>query len=88
MVILDQFIPGSGAFTPIAGTLVANAYSRNEEYAADRHGTDILKRAGHPASTMIDTLTWLMQSAGTDGGGFFATHPATTDRIQALRDGQ
>jgi Zn-dependent protease with chaperone function len=35
---------------------------------------------------MIDTLTWLMQSEDADGGGFFATHPATTDRIQALRD--
>jgi predicted Zn-dependent protease len=88
MVILDQLIPGSGALTPIAGNLVARAYSRNEEYAADRHGADILKRAGYPAATMIDTLTWLMQSEGADGGGFFATHPATADRIQALRDRQ
>jgi putative metalloprotease len=88
MVILDQLIPGSGALTPIAGNLVARAYSRNEEYAADRHGVDILKRAGYPATTMIDTLTWLMQIEGADGGGFFATHPATADRIQALRDRQ
>ena len=28
MVILDQIIPGSGALTPIAGTLVSRAYSR------------------------------------------------------------
>ena len=88
MVLLDQFIPGSGALTPIAGNLVARAYSRNEEYAADRHGVDILTRAGYPAAVMIDTLTWLMQSEGADGGGFFATHPATADRIQALRDGR
>jgi putative metalloprotease len=88
MVILDQLIPGSGALTPIAGNLVARAYSRNEEYAADRHGVDILKRAGYPAAVMIETLTWLMQSEGADGGGFFATHPATADRIQALRDRQ
>ena len=88
MVLLDQFIPGSGAFTPIAGNLVARAYSRNEEYAADRHGADILKRAGYPASTMGDTLTWLVQREGGTGGGFFATHPATADRIQALRDAQ
>jgi putative metalloprotease len=88
MLILDQLIPGSGALTPIAGSLVARAYSRNEEYAADRHGVDILKRAGYPAATMIDTLTWLMRVEGADGGGFFATHPATADRIQALRDRQ
>ena len=86
MVILDQLFPGSSALTPIAGNLVARAYSRNEEYAADRHGVGILTRAGYPASAMVDTLTWLMQSEGADGGGFFATHPATADRIQALRD--
>jgi predicted Zn-dependent protease len=86
MVILDQIIPGSGALTPIAGGLIARAYSRNEEYAADRHGVDILTRAGYPAATMLDTLTWLGQTEGTDGGGFFATHPATADRIEALRN--
>ena len=52
MVILDQIFPGSGALTPIAGGLIANAYGRNEEYAADRHGVDILKRAGYPAATI------------------------------------
>ncbi len=86
MVILDQLIPGSGALTPIAGSLIARAYSRNEEYAADLHGVDILKRAGYPAATMMNTLTWLTQSEGTSGGGFFATHPATADRIEALRN--
>ncbi len=86
VVILDQIIPGSSALTPIAGGLIAQAYSRNEEYAADRHGVDILKRAGYPAETMVATLRWLAQTEGTAGGGFFATHPATADRIEALRD--
>ena len=86
VIILDQIIPGSGALTPIAGGLIARAYSRNEEYAADRHGVDILKRAGYPAETMVATLRWLAQTEGTAGGGFFATHPATADRIEALRD--
>jgi predicted Zn-dependent protease len=86
MIILDQIVPGSGALTPIAGGLIARAYSRNEEYAADRHGVDILKRAGYPAQTMLNTLTWLAETEGTTGGGFFATHPATADRIEALRN--
>jgi predicted Zn-dependent protease len=86
IVILDQIFPGSGALTPIAGRMIANAYSRNEEYAADRHGVDILKRAGYPATTMMNTLTWLTQIESTSGGGFFATHPATSDRIEALRN--
>jgi Zn-dependent protease with chaperone function len=85
MVILDQIFPGSGAITPIAGRLVMNKYTQTEEYAADRRGVQILQKAGMPASTMADTLSWLMQSEGGSSGGFFATHPATGDRIEALR---
>jgi Zn-dependent protease with chaperone function len=85
MVVLDQLIPGSGAITPIAGALVARGYSRREEYAADRHGVELLERIGRPKEQMIETLTWLMQSEGSSEGGFFATHPATGDRIEALR---
>ncbi len=48
MIVLDQIIPGSGALTPIAGGLIVRVYNRNEEDAADRHGVDVLKRAGIP----------------------------------------
>jgi len=86
-VLLDQIIPGSGAITPILGQLATNAYTRREEYAADAHGVTILRRAGYDGKTMMaNTLTWLQQSEGASGGGFFATHPATGDRIQAIRD--
>jgi Zn-dependent protease with chaperone function len=85
MIILDQIIPGSGAITPLAGELVARSYSRREEYAADSHGVELLRRIGRPKEQMIDTLTWLMQASGPSGGGFFATHPATGDRIEALK---
>ena len=87
MIILDQIIPGSGALTPIAGQLIANAYTRKEEYAADAHGVDILRRAGFDGKTMmVNTLTWLQQTEGGSSGGFFATHPATGDRIQAVQN--
>jgi predicted Zn-dependent protease len=86
-IILDQIIPGSGAITPIAGQLVARGYSRNEEYAADKHGVTILSRAGDrdARGTMVETLNWLIQTEGSSGGGFFATHPETGDRVEALR---
>jgi Zn-dependent protease with chaperone function len=85
MIILDQILPGSGALTPIAGELIARGYTRKEEYAADRHGVELLRRIGKPKEQMIDTLNWLMQTEGSSSGGFFATHPATGDRIEALR---
>jgi beta-barrel assembly-enhancing protease len=85
MVILDQIIPGSGQLAPVAGTLIARAYGRQEEYQADAHGVELLKRAGHSPKVMEETLTWLLQTEGGSEGGFFSTHPATDDRIAALR---
>jgi len=86
-ILLDQLIPGSGAVTPIAGTLVARAYSRSEEHEADQHGVEILRRANvpKPKEAMINTLTWLMQASGPSEGGFFSTHPGTTERIEAIQ---
>jgi Zn-dependent protease with chaperone function len=84
-VILDQIVPGAGAIAPIAGRLVINKYTQREEYAADEHGAQILKKAGRRPGLMADTLTWLMKTEGGSSGGFFATHPATADRIEALR---
>jgi metalloprotease len=85
MIILDQVFPGSGRLTPIAGALVTSSYSRTEEYAADRHGTDILARAGYSKNIMISTLTWLVQTEGASSGGILASHPGTQERIDALK---
>jgi predicted Zn-dependent protease len=84
-IILDQIIPGSGALTPIAGELLVRGYSRREEYEADAHGAEILERAGYSKQLMVDTLNWLIQSTGGSKGGFLATHPGTSDRIEALQ---
>ncbi len=85
MVILDQIVPGSGQLAPVAGTLIARAYGRHEEYQADAHGAELLKRAGYSPKVMEETLAWLISTEGGSEGGFFSTHPATDDRIAALR---
>jgi len=86
VILLEQLFPGSSTVTPIAGALIANSYSRSEELEADRHGVEILRRAGYSNDVMINTLTWLMRTSGDGGGGgFLSTHPATEDRIAALR---
>lgn len=85
MIILDQIFPGSGRITPIGGALITSSYSRTEEYAADRHGVEILTRAGYSKSVMINTLTWLVQTEGASSGGILASHPGTQERIDALK---
>jgi len=84
-VLLEQLFPKAQAIAPVAEQLVANAYTRQEEYEADRHGVELLKRTGADGKQlMVHTLTWLKQTEG-DSGGFFATHPATGDRIEAVQ---
>jgi predicted Zn-dependent protease len=85
IALLDQIWPGASAITPIAGQLLANAYSRGEEREADAHGVEIMRRAGYDGKTqMVNTLSWLARTQG-NSGGFFATHPTTGDRIAALQ---
>jgi beta-barrel assembly-enhancing protease len=83
--MLEKFFPGSAAMAPVAGTLISNSYSRPLEIEADRHAVTLLKRAGYSKATMIDTLVWLIRRNGDSGGGFLASHPATSDRIKALQ---
>jgi predicted Zn-dependent protease len=84
--ILEQVIPQAAIITPIAGTLITRAHSRSEELEADRHAVTLLKRVGSSKQALENTLAWLARmSGGGEGGGWFATHPGTNERIQALR---
>lgn len=83
--LLEKVFPGSGAVAPIAGTLIASSYSRPQELEADRHGVKILRRAGYSKEIMARALAWIMKAQGNSGGGFLSTHPATDERIRALK---
>jgi Zn-dependent protease with chaperone function len=85
VALLEQLFPGSSAVTPIAGTLISGSYTRPLELQADRHAVMLLERAGYSRNTMADTLAWLLRHNGNNGGGILSTHPATSERIQALR---
>ncbi len=84
-IVIGSLFPGVGQFAPLAGNLVVRAYGRNEEYQADQHGAELIRRLGQSPQIMVDTLNWLLATAGPSGGGFFASHPATNDRISRLR---
>jgi predicted Zn-dependent protease len=83
--LLEQVFPGSGALAPLAGNLIVGNYTRPQELEADRHAVTILQRAGYSKNVMIGALNWIMQEEGNTGGGFLSTHPATDERIRALR---
>ena len=87
IIILDQIIPGSGYITPMIADLgVMRPFSRQEEYEADKHGVEVLNRAGYSGKQVMEnTLSWLLRASGPSGG-FFETHPGTDDRIQRIHD--
>ena len=83
---LQGLFPGAGVLAPIAGELLARGYSRNEEYAADRHAVQILQRTGHSKDDLVESLTWIRRVSGAGGGGgFLSTHPALDDRIATIQ---
>jgi len=85
VALLENIFPGSAQLAPIAGTVIASSYSRPQELEADKHAVTILRRAGYSKDVMIHALTWIMQVEGNSGGGFLSTHPATDERIRALK---
>ena len=82
---LQQLSPLAGVVAPIAGELAARSYGRKEEYSADKHGVDILRRAGHPKEIMVESLAWIRRISGDQGGGFLSTHPELDDRIATIQ---
>jgi predicted Zn-dependent protease len=85
VALLEEIFPGSSSLTPLAGSLISNTYTRPLELEADRHAVALLERAGYSKNTMIDALTWLERCNGDTGGSILSSHPATSERIQALR---
>ena len=79
-VLLDQVIPGSSVFTPIAGTLAIRAYGRKEEYEADKHGVELLRKINpNGKEMMVNALTWLRANSGEQRGRFLR-HPSRHGR--------
>jgi predicted Zn-dependent protease len=82
---LQQIFPIAGVVAPIAGELAARSYGRQEEFNADRHGIDTLRRAGYSKEVMVESLTWIRRTTGDSGGGFLSTHPGLDDRIATIQ---
>lgn len=78
-------------------TATESAFSRDEEFAADARGIDLLARAGFDPHAMVRFLTKLRARArldamrrdvppdAVDRTGFLANHPATIERLERAR---
>ncbi len=66
--------------------LFVKGYSRDTEFEADRLGVQIAAAAGYDPSAMGRFLDSLAKMQNTGNGGFFATHPKASERIDRLAD--
>jgi predicted Zn-dependent protease len=79
-------------FAPAGATMAA--FSRHNEYDADRRGAEYLRRAGFPSESMSSVMDVLLdldryqhdhpKSRRRSGGAIFASHPSTERRHKAL----
>jgi predicted Zn-dependent protease len=73
-----------GVWGDLAGRLGGLSYGRDLERAADLGGLDALRRAGIAPDGMLDFFGKLARREGP-GVALLASHPATDERIEALR---
>ena len=66
----------------IVQTLVTSGYSRDAEMEADRLGREFLAGTGYDPQALASVLGCMHDHGGS--GGMFATHPAPSERAQAL----
>ncbi|MGE3804908.1 MAG: M48 family metalloprotease [Gemmataceae bacterium] len=81
---------GRGVLKPslasLAGTLLQQGYSREQEFEADRFGCLLSRRAGFAHDAGVRLLNRLQSEAGDTGvlASYFTSHPPFPSRIQHL----
>jgi predicted Zn-dependent protease len=81
-VALGDF--SGGIWGDMAGELATLAYSRELEQEADLEGLRMLRRAGLPAGGMVSFFE-KMAARGENGVELLSSHPASEERLTALR---
>ncbi len=73
----------------VVGGMAVLKYSRDDEYMADSLGIKYMEKAGYNPWGMVETLEYLLQLGGAEGGRFqemFQTHPLTSERVKNARE--
>ena len=73
-----------GSIDDVFKTIVVNGYSRSAEEKADAAAATVLNDAGYNPKALTALLT-KMGSQDKKAGGIFATHPPTSERLDALK---
>jgi len=88
MIVADIFVPGVGIINRALNPALVNNYSKFQEYEADKLASESCERCfGMTIEKQIEIMERIMETAKQgDGGGFWATHPAWSKRIQNIKE--
>lgn len=73
-----------GSIDDIVDGALVKGYSKDTEFEADRVGLAITARAGYDPGAFVRYLETLEHHQDTGSGGFYATHPAASERVAKL----
>ena len=82
MLVLDAFIPGVGLLNLLINPLIVQAFSREQEFAADKLASETCTKLG---IGIEDQLYFFEHSTGSVGGGLWDAHPSIEDRIANIK---
>lgn len=74
-----------GVIDDVFKAVVVNGYGQAQEYRADQSALSYLSRAGYNPPALKDLLDRFIKQRKASRGGIMKTHPATTDRIQKVK---
>ncbi len=85
MLVADFFIPGVGLLNHAVNPAVVNNYSKTQELEADKTASEACGKCfGMTSEKQIAIMTKIRQTS-QEGGGFWASHPAWSERIENIR---
>jgi Zn-dependent protease with chaperone function len=82
-IVIGVFIPGAASLNHIVNPAVTNNYSKSQEYEADKLASETLTKCFK--FTIEKQVQILQEMDDGSKGGFWATHPAWKDRIEAIK---
>jgi predicted Zn-dependent protease len=74
----------SESVSGVVDKLLTKGFDRRQEYEADLYAAELLQRAGYDPNALVRVLGVLETHAKGEQGGWYATHPAPSDRISEI----
>lgn len=74
----------SESVSGVVDKLLTKGFDRRQEYEADLYAAELLQRAGYDPNALVRVLGILESHQTGEQGGWYATHPAPSDRISEI----